>query len=210
MRLLRHRWWAVAGLLLAWIAAWVFLWQACLFDLFDVKSEPGMAVFTERSNAVRRLWAAAGVGLAVGGGGALVFAAGNVFRRHSTALSHAWRVAGATVILAGLSLPILFPSSRSIVIDERNAIVSIDERWLYAKASDGMAFGDIARVWLYMQRKSVGRGETAGCLISMQVSLIGHDRTVLDLPGGIPHEAVAAHLVEATGSPIVVRGVQEC
>ena len=58
--------------------------------------------------------------------------------------------------------------------------------------------------------QSVGRGETAGCLISMQVSLIGHDRTVLNLPGGIPHEAVAAHLVEATGSPIVVRGVQEC
>ena len=57
------KWLPIILFLVGWTAAWVFLWQSYLFELFDREPRQGLTVFEVRSGDVRILWSAAVAGL---------------------------------------------------------------------------------------------------------------------------------------------------
>ena len=117
---------------------------------------------------------------------------------------------GTLLIFVGLALPILFPSARNIVGDAGARFVAIEERWLYARETEPVPFGDIARVWLSDQRTLIGRADSPPCLVKVELSLIRNDRTWLDIPNGFPLEEIAGHVVDTAGVTMDLRRVREC
>ena len=210
MRLPRNRWWAIVVLLVGWAFAWMFLWQSYLFDLLEAESGPGVTVFVDRSGGVRRLLTAVGLGSAIGVVGVPFLALRGAFRRHSPGWSRVWQVTGVLLIAVGVSSPILFPSTRNIVVDEHAAVVAIEERWLYAGQTQAMPFGEIARVWLNDQRTFVGRAGSEACIVKTELSFIRNDLTWLDIPGGFPLEEIANHVADTAGVTLDLRRSREC
>ena len=210
MRTPRFRRWAVVVLLVGWAFAWIFLWQSFLFDLLDVEPRPGLAVFADRPGDVRRLLIAVGVGFGTGVVGVLFLAVSSAFRHELSRWSRTWQVTGLLLIALGLSLPVLFPSAKSIVVDAGAGFVAIEERWLYARDTESLPFDEIERVWLNDQRTLIGRPDSPACLVKTELSFIRNDRTWLDVPGGFPLKEIATHVAETAGATVDLRGAREC
>ena len=210
MRTPRYKRWAVVALLVGWAFAWIFLWQSYLFDLLEAEPGPSVAVFADRPGDVLRLLIAVGVGFGTGVVGVLFLAASSAFRHELSRWSRSWQVTGLLLIAVGLSLPVLFPSARNLVVDAEAGFVAIEERWLYAREAEPLPFDEIERVWLNDQRTSVGRRDSPACLVRTELSFIRKDRTWLDVPGGFPLKEIASHVVETAGATLDLRGAREC
>ena len=210
MRTPRYRRWAVVALLVAWGFAWVFLWQSYLFDVLDAEPGRGVAVFDDRAGDVRRLLIAVAVGSGLGVVGVLFLRVSDAFRRELSRWRRIWQVTGMLLIAAGLSFPVLFPSARNVVVDAEAGSVAIEERWLYARETEPMPFGDMARVWLSDQRTLVGRPDGGACIVKIELSFIRNDLTWLDIPAGFPLEEIAAHVADAAGVTLDLRRTREC
>lgn len=210
MRTPRYRRWAVVVLLVGWAFAWTLLWQTYLFDLLDTEPGAGVVVFADRSGDVRRLLIAVGAGFGIGVVGVLFLVVSGAFRHELSRWSRIWQVTGLLLIAVGLSLPVLFPSARNIVVDAEAGFVAIEERWLYAREAEPLPFDQIERVWLSDQRTSIGRRDSPACLVKTELSFIRSDRTWLDVPGGFPLKEIASHVAETAGATIDLRGTREC
>lgn len=210
MRTPRYRRWAVVVLLVAWAFAWIVLWQSYLFDLLDAEPGPGIAVFADRSGDVRRLLIAVGLGFGTGVLGVLFLASSSAFRHELSRWSRIWQITGLVLIAVGLSLPVLFPSAKSIVVDAGAGFVAIEERWLYARDTEPLPFDQIERVWLNDQRTLIGRRDSPACLVKTELSFIRTDRTWLDVPSGFPLKEIANHVADTSGATVDLRGEREC
>ena len=133
-----------------------------------------------------------------------------IFASESPAWSRVWGVAGVVLTIAGLTMPILFPSTTVMVLDERAAVFTVESRWLYAETVEVLAFDDIARVNLRVHRTLLRIGDEQACRAATGLSIVRRDRTWLDIPPGFDHEAVAAGVAEAVGVPLDRTGADEC
>ena len=204
------KWLPIILFLVGWTSAWVFLWQSYLFDLFDREPRQGLTVFTVRSGDVRILWTAAVAGLVIAGAGFFFLVHSSIFRSHSRGWSRTWLVAGAFLTLAGLSLPVVYPSARSLVVDEQARTISVERQWLYAERAEAVTFDEIERVNLRVQRILLGPGEDGPCQIGTGLSIVRHNRTWLEVPKGFPHEEVAERVATIAGVRLVSAATREC
>lgn len=204
------KWLPIILFLVGWTAAWVFLWQSYLFELFDREPRQGLTVFEVRSGDVRILWSAAVAGLVLAGVGFFFLVHSSIFRSHSIGWSRTWLVAGAFLTLAGLALPVVYPSARSLVIDEHARTISVERRWLYAERAEAVTFDEIERVNLRVQRILLGSVEGGPCQIGTGLSIVRDNRTWLEVPKGFPHEEVAERVAAIAGAPLVSAAAHEC
>ena len=210
MARLWYKWLPIILFLVGWTSAWVFLWQGYLFELFDRQPTPDLTVFTARPGDVRILWTAAGAGLGLAGVGFFFLVHSRIFRSHSLWWSRTWLVTGVLLTLAGLSFPIVYPSARNLVIDERAGTIAVERRWLYAERVEALTFDEIHRVNLRVHRTLLRTGEGGACQIGTGLSIVRRDSTWLEIPRGFPHEEVAARVAEIAGVPLVSAVVREC
>ena len=207
----RRRWyvWLPAfGLVAGWMLAWAFFWQWSLLERFYPAPGAGVHVFPAQGTDLRILWIAAGVGLLLATAGVALWMQARAFGADSPRWNRFWLVSGVVLILIGLSLPIVFPSAGSLVIDERGRTVSLERRWLYAETSEAMGFDEIERVSLRIERRLVRAG--GACQIGRGLSIITYDKTILAVPSDFPHEEVAALVVRISGATLEDLGAREC
>ncbi|MCH7482628.1 MAG: hypothetical protein IIC31_07350 [Chloroflexi bacterium] len=208
LRLLR-RWAPVALLTVVWAFGWLAAWALFLFDRLAVDAGPEAVVFVgERGDRVT-LWVGVGTALVLGTLGFLLLVNSSVFRLYSRAWSRVWLVSGALLLLVGLSAPVVYPSTRALVIDPGRAVVALEQRWLYTQTAEVLPFDEIARVALRVRRTRVGTVAT-GCQVATGLSIVGVDGSWLDVPSGFDHEAVAAAVSDLADAPLETFGTREC
>ena len=208
---MRRRWyvWLPSfGLVAGWTLGWAFLWQTYLLERFYPAADAGIHVFAGHGTDLRILWITTGVSLFLGSTGVALLVQARGFAADSPQWNRFWLASGIVLILVGLSLPILFPSAGSLVVDERGRTVALERRWVYAEAAEAMAFDEIERVSLRIERRLVRAG--GACQIGGGLSIITYDRTVLAVPADFPYEEVAALVVRATGATLEDIGRREC
>ena len=208
LRLLR-RWSPVALLILVWASGWLAAWQLFLFDLIAVDAGPQATLFADEGGNVRTLWVAVGTTLVLGTLGFLLLVSSSSFSTYSRAWSRVWLVSGGLLVVLGLSAPVLYPSTRALVVDPGRAVVALEQRWLYAETAEVLPFDEIARVALRVRRTRVGR-LAAACRVATGLSIVLLDRSWLDVPSGFDHEAVAASVSELADAPLESLGTREC
>ena len=194
-----------------WNVAWVLAWQNFLFDAFARSASAGVTVFANTDGRALEVWITAAVGFVIGATGiALLASSRQVFPAGEPLLaSRSWRIGGATLTLIGLSLLILFPSTVSVVIDERAERVAVETRWLYWKTTEGLAADDVDRVSFRDYRLSVGP-RPEDCKVQTGLSIVDNHRNALAIPAGFDHEAVANGIADTLGIRLEVIGVREC
>lgn len=210
MARLPYKWLPAFGLVIGWTFAWTYFWQTSLFERFYREASPGVTVFRGTGGDLRILWIAAGVGLVLACVGVSFLMARSVFGSDSPRWNCVWLVSGAVFILAGLSLPIIYPSTGSLVVDEHERIVALERRWLYAETTGALAFDDIERVNLREVRRLIRAGDDKACQIGRGLSIISHGRTRLEVPNDFPHREVAERVAEVVGVPLEEHGSREC
>ena len=208
LRLLR-RWLPVALLIVVWAVAWLAAWRLVLFDVLAVEAGPQAALFPDASGDLRTLWVGVGTTLVVGTLGFLLLVSSSSFSTYSRAWSRVWLVSGTLLVLVGLSAPVLYPSTRAIVVDPGRQVVTLEQRWLYAETAEALPFDSIARVGLRVRRTLVGRLATA-CRVATGLSIVRTDGTWLEVPSGFDHEAVAASVSALSGAPLESLGTRQC
>ena len=208
LRLLR-RWLPVALLVVGWSFGWLAAWQLFLFDLLAVEAGPQATIFADEGGDRTTLWVGVGTALVLGTLGFLFLVNSSVFRFYSRRWSWASLVSGWILVVVGLSGPVLYPSTKALVIDPSREVVALERHWLYAETAEVLPFGEIARVGLRVRRTRVGRVAT-GCLVGTGLSLVRVDRTWLEVPSGFGHEAVAAAVSDIAGVPLQSLVTREC
>ena len=204
-----YKWLAVLGLAIGWTFAWTYVWQTYLFEQFYLEPGPGLTLFTDERGDLRILWIAAAVGLLLTSIGIFFLVHIRIFGSYSPGWGRVWLVSGTVLTLIGLSLPILYPSTKNLVVDENAETVAMERRWLYAETTESMTFDEIERLNLGVQRRIV-RGTQGACQIGMGLSIVRHDRTWLEIPKGFPLEEVAERVGEIAGVPVDFTGRREC
>ncbi len=199
----------MALLVVVWAAGWLAAWQLFLFDAFAVEARPRAALFSHEGGDLLTLWVAVGTALVLGTIGFLLLVSSSSFSTYSRAWSRVWLVSGALLVVAGLSAPVLYPSTTAIVVDPGREAVSLEQRWLYAETAEVLPFDSIARVGLRVRRTLVGRSFTA-CRVATGLSIVRTDGTWLEVPSGFDHEAVAASVSELAGAPLEALGTRQC
>lgn len=208
LRLLR-RWLPVALLVVGWAFGWLAAWQLFLFDLLAVEAGPQATIFPDEGGDRTTLWVGVVTSLVLGILGFLFLVNGSAFRFYSRGWSRAWLVSGWFLVALGLSAPVLYPSTKALVIDPGRGTVSVERNWLYAETAEVLPFGDIARVGLRVRRTLVGR-VAQGCRVGTGLSIVLVDATWLEVPKGFGHEAVAAAVSDIAGVPLEALRTGEC
>lgn len=208
LRLLRRRL-PVALLVVAWAVGWLAAWQLFLFDLLAVEVGPQATLFPDEGGDLRTLWVGVGTTLVLGTLGILLLVSSISFSSYSRAWSRVWLVSGWLLVVVGLAAPVLYPSTRAIVVDPARAAVSLEQRWLYAQTAEVLPFDSIARVGLRVRRTLVGRLATA-CRVATGLSIVRIDGTWLEVPSGFDHEAVAASVSELADVTLEALGTRQC
>ena len=208
LRLLRKRL-PVALLVLGWAFGWLAAWRLFLFDLLAIDAGPQATLFPDEGGDLRTLWVAVGTALVLGTLGFLLLLSSSSFSTYSRAWSRVWLVSGWFLVALGLSAPVLYPSTRALVVDPGRAVVALEQRWLYAETAEVLPFDEIARVGLRVRRTRVGRLATA-CRAATGLSIVLLDKSWLEVPSGFDHEAVAASVSELADAPLEALGTREC
>ena len=202
--------WLPVGLgIVVWTAAWWLTWENFLFEQLTVEGGPGSILFPNEQIDQRSLWVGVGTALVLGSIGFLFLIASTVFQQYSRAWSRTWLGLAAVLILIGLSAPIIYPSTESLVVDGGAQVVSLDRNWLYAQTSESLPFDEISRVGLRVRRTLVG-GAVRGCRVASGLSIIRYDRTWLEVPNGIDHEAAGVAVAEIADKTLESLGTREC
>lgn len=199
----------IALLIVAWTAGWWLAWDRFLFDQLAIDSGPGAALFVNERHEQQTLWVATGTTLVMGFIGFLFLVWSSTFEAYSQAWSRTWLGIGGLLIVIGLAAPIAYPSAEGLVVDGTAEVVSLDTRWLYAEASEAVPFDEITRVGLRVRRTRVD-GIAAGCQVATGLSIVRIDRTWLEAPKGIDHEAAAEATASMAGKPLETLGTHEC
>lgn len=204
--------WLPAGLfVVGWASGWFAAWQLYLFELLSLDPAPGLTLFVNERSEQRSLWVGVGTALVLGSLGVFFLVYSRIFRRSQAAR---WRClflgSGVAFTLVGLSATILFPSTTTLVIDEQAEVVRIEQRWLYAGTTEALLFDDIERIGLRVFRTRLTAGTATACQTVTAASIIRHDKTWLEVPGGFDHEAVANSIVEIANVPLDAYGVRQC
>ena len=197
-------------MVIGWTFAWTYFWQASLLEGFYREPSPGVTVFKGTGGDLRVLGIAAGVGPVFALIGVFLLMHRSIFRTDSPRWSRVWLASGAVFIVLGLSLPIIYPSAKSLVIDEHERVVALERRWLYAETAEALAFDEIERVSLRVVRTLVRVGNEEACQIGKGLSIIGPKRTWMEIPNDFPQEEVAEHVTEVVGAPLEQFGRREC
>ena len=160
-----YKWPLAFGLVIGWTFVWTSAWRSSLFERSYREPGPGITVFTATGGDLGVLWVAAGVGLVFASLGVSFLVLRGIFGRGSPQWDRAWLVVGSILTLIGLSLPILYPSATSLVIDEPGQLVALERRWLYAETTEALTFNDIKKVNLRVERRllrigNLSRGES--------------------------------------------------
>ena len=205
-----YKWPLAFGLVIGWTFAWTSAWRSSLFERSYREPGPGITVFTATEGDLRVLWIAAGVGLVLASLGVSFLVLRGIFGPGSPQWDRVWLVVGSALTLLGLSLPILYPSATSLVVDEPGEIVSLERRWLYAEAADALAFSDIKKVNLRVERRLLRIGNEEACQVGRGFSIVGHDRTRLEIPGEFANEEVAVTVAGIAGALLEQLGATEC
>ena len=208
LRLLR-RWLPVALLVVVWAFGWLAAWRLLLFDVIAVDAGTQATLFADEGGDLRTLWVGVGTALVLGTLGYLLLVNSSSFSVYSRRWSRVWLAFGTFLVVVGLSAPVLYPSTRALVIDPRRAVVALEQRWLYAETAEALPFDQIARVALRVRRTRIGRVAT-GCQVVTGLSIVRLDRTWLEVPSGFDHEAVATWVSELAGVPLETFGTREC
>ena len=207
---LPYKWLPAFGLVIGWTVAWVLFWQTSLFERFYREASSGVTVFRGTGADLRVLWIAAGVGLVVAWIGVSFLALRSGFGSDSPRWNRGWLVAGAVLALIGFSLPVIYPSTGSLVVDEREQVVTLERRWLYAETTEAMAFDEIDRVNLREVRRLLRSGSGQTCQIGRGLSIINRDRTTMGIPGEFPQREIAELVAEVAGAVLEEHGSREC
>lgn len=205
-----YKWPLAFGLVIGWTFVWTSAWRSSLFERSYRESGAGTTVFTATGGDLRVLWVAAGVGLAVASLGVGFLVLRNTFGRGSPQWDRVWLVAGSALTLLGLSLPILYPSATSLVIDEPAQVVALERRWLYAETAEAVAFDDIKKVNLRVERRLLRIGDEEACQVGRGFSIVSNDRTWLEMPGEFATEEIAVMVAGIAGAPLEQLGAREC
>ena len=208
LRLLR-RWSPVALIVLVWVFGWLAAWQLFLFDLLAVDAGPQATVFASEGGDRTTLWVGVGTALVLGTLGFLLLVNSSAFGAYSRVWGRVWLVSGGLLVVLGLSAPVLYPSTRTLVVDSGRAAVALEQRWLYAQTAEVLPFDEIARVSLRVRRTRVGR-VARGCQVASGLSIVRLDNTWLEVPSGFDHEAVAALVSGLADAPLDTFGTREC
>lgn len=208
LRLLR-RWLPVALLIVGWAAGWLAAWQLFLFDVLAIEAGPQAVLFPDDGGNLRTLLVGVGTTLVLGTLGFLLLVSSSSFSTYSRAWSRTWLVSGWLFVVMGLSAPVLYPSTRAMVVDPARAVVALEQRWLYAETAEVLPFDSIARVGLRVRRTLVGRLATA-CRVATGLSIVRVDGTWLEVPSGFDHEAVAASVSQLADVPLEALGTRQC
>lgn len=205
-----YKWPLAFGLVIGWTFVWTSAWRSSLFERSYRESGPGVTVFTATEGDLRVLWVAAGVGLVVAFVGVAFLALRGIFGRGSPQWDRVWLVLGSALTLLGLSLPILYPSATSLVIDEPGQAVALERRWLYAGTAEPLAFDDIKKVNLRVERRLLRIGNEEACQVGRGFSIVGNDRTWLEMPGEFATAEIAETVARIAGAPLEQLGATEC
>ena len=200
------KWSPVFVLGAVWTAVWTIAWQRYLFDSLGTPPGPGLTVLLDERGSSIRVYTGSIVGIALITGGFIALVLSSVIRE----VSRGWRLfllgAGVLLTLVGLILPVTFPSRVALVIDENARTAAVERHWLYTTSTDVIAFDDIERVGLRVQRKAVG----SGCQIATGLSFIRSNLTWLDVPNGIDHERAGPLVAGLAGVEVQLAEVREC
>ena len=207
LRLLR-KWLPVLLLVMVWALGWLAAWRLFLFDLLAVEAGPQATIFPDAGGDLVTLLVGLGTTVVLGTFGYLLLVNSSAFSSYGPRWSRVWLVVGTLLVVVGLVAPILYPSTRAMVVDPGRAVVTLEQRWLYAETADVTAFEEIARVGLRVRRTLVGR--LGGCRVATGLSIIRVDRTWLDVPAGFDHEAVARSVSELADVPLESLGTRQC
>jgi hypothetical protein len=169
---------------------------------------PDVLVYDRTGGDVRILWITIAVAVVLLGFGASFVHLRAVFRYYSTGWSRFWLVSGVLVIAMGLALPVAYPSSQSLVVDAHEGTVGLERQWLYATTSDKLAFEDIAKLNLRVERRFVSSGEA--CKTGLGFSIVAQDRSVIVVPKEFADRELAATIASVTGILLEERGRSDC
>ena len=205
---LSYKWLLGGFLAVAWTAAWAILWRVFLLDALYRSPDTGVLVYDRTGGDVRILWITIAVAVVLLGFGASFVHLRDVFRYYSSAWSRFWFASGVLVIAMGLALPVAYPSSQSLVVDERERTVGLERHWLYATMGDKLAFEDIAKLNLRVERRSVSSGEA--CKTGLGFSIVAQDRSVIVVPKEFADRELAETIASVTGILLEERGRSDC
>ena len=205
-----YKWPLAFGLVIGWTLGWTLAWRSLLFERFYHETSPGVSVFTASGGDLRVLWVASAVGFVLASAGVAFLLLRTMFGSGSPQWSRVWLIAGSVLTLIGLSMPLLYPSATSLVIDEPGGLVALERRWLYAETVEALAFGDIRKVNLRIERRLLRIGNEQACQIGRGFSIVGNDRTWLEIPGELAREEIAEAAAQAAGVPLEQLGATEC
>ena len=209
LRLFR-RWLPVALLVGVWAFGWLAAWRLFLFDMLAVDAGPQATVFANKGGDLLTLSVGVGTTLVLGALGFLLLVSSSSFGSYSRGWSRVWLVSGGFLVVVGLSAPVLYPSTRALVIDPGREVVAMEQRWLYAETAEVLPFDEIERVGLRVRRTRVGRVAT-GCQVATGLSIVRRDKTWLEVPSGFDHEAVATSVSELADVRLeALVGLREC
>ena len=192
-----RRWVILCFLATLWPLAWLLLWQVYLFDVLEASSKPGVTVLTHGGRRSLELWLVTGFGIVFLLASVLLLFAGSSMRTEAAKCAVAFRVAGASLLLVVLPLPLIYPRVESIVLDEPARAIAVQTRWLYWEESDAIAFADIDRIQHMKLRWLVEGGV---CLSVVTLKVIANDRAVIAMPDGLRTDAMARAIADAAGA----------
>ena len=199
----------VALLIIAWTAGGWFAWDQLLFEWLAIDVGPGALLFPNERHERQTLWIATGVTLTLGIIGFFFLVWSSAFQADSRACSRTWTAAGGLIIAIGFAASIIYPSAQGLAVDGDARAVSLETRWLYTQESEAVPFDEIARVGLRVRRTQV-EGNAPWCRIATGLSIIRIDRTWLEVPTGIDHEAAAEATASIAGKTLETVGTREC
>ena len=159
---LTYKWLVVLAFASVWTGAWVVAWNAFLLDTLYRDPAAGVLVFNRMEGDLRILWWASAVGFSLTIVGVAMFRLHGSFKRDSPLWGWFWLVAGGAVALFGIALPVITPSTQSLLADEHARVVSLERRWLVTAQAHALGFDEIGKLNLRIERRTVGVGGTRG------------------------------------------------
>ncbi len=208
---LTYKWLAVLAFASVWTAAWALAWNAFLLNTLYRQPAAGVLVFNRMEGDLRILWWASVVGFSLTIVGVAMFRLHGSFKRDSPLWGRFWLVAGGAVALFGIALPVITPSTQSLLADEHARVVSLERRWLVTAQAHTLGFDEIGKLNLRIERRTVGVGEDQACKTGLGFSIVSKDlETVIKVPPEFADRAIAEKIAAVAGVPLEERGRREC
>ena len=208
---LTYKWLVVLAFASVWTAAWVLAWNAFLLDTLYRDPTAGVLVFNRMEGDLRILWWASAVGFSLTIVGVAMFRLHGSFKRDSPLWGWFWLVAGGAVALFGIALPVITPSTQSLLADEHARVVSLERRWLVTEQVHALGFDEIGKLNLRIERRTVGVGADQGCKTGLGFSIVSKDlETVIKVPSEFADRAIAEQIAAVAAVPLEERGRRDC